>query len=102
MSLAPCGRVVLCWLSLRRLFGRTLCRVLALDGAGSPVVRVASATCCWCGSAAGVGGAGMDGLGDVEDVAANVRARTFVALVAVVARDQGGVVVMVAVVLRGG
>ena len=40
-------------------------------------------------------------LGDVEDVAADVRARTFVALVAVVARDQGGGVVMVAVVFRG-
>ena len=43
----------------------------------------------------------MDGLGDVEDVAADVRARTCVALVAVVARDRGGRVVMVAVVLRG-
>ena len=43
----------------------------------------------------------MDGSGDVEDVAADVRARTFVALVAVVARDRGGGVVMVAVVLRG-
>ena len=31
-----------------------LCGVPALDGAGSPVVRVASAACCWCGSAAGV------------------------------------------------
>ena len=41
----------------------------------------------------------MDGLGDVEDIAADVRARTFVALVAVVARDRGGGTVMV-VVLR--
>ena len=60
-----------------------------------------SAACCWCGSAAGVGGAEVDGLGDLEEVAADVRARTSVALVAVVARDQGGGVVMVAVVLRG-
>ena len=60
-----------------------------LDGAGPPVVRVASAACCWCGSAAGVGGAEVDGSGDVE------------ALVAVVARDRGGGVVMVAVVLQG-
>ena len=80
---------------------RGLCGVPALDGAGPPVIRVASAACCWCGSAAGVGGAEVDGSGDVEDVAANVRARTFVALVAVVARDRGGGVVMVAVVLRG-
>ena len=49
----------------------------------------------------GVGGAEVDGLGDVEDVAANVRVRTFVALVAVMARDQCGGVVMVVVVLRG-
>ena len=45
---------------------------------------MASAACCWCGSAAGVGGAEVDGSGDVEDVAADVRARTFVALVALV------------------
>ena len=73
----------------------------ALDGDGPPVVRVASAACCWCGSAAGVGGAELDWSGDVEDIAADVRARTFVALVAVVARDRGRGVVMVAVVLRG-
>ena len=73
----------------------------ALDGAGSPVVRVASAACCWCGSAAGVGGAEVDGSGGVEDVAADVRARTFVALVAAVARDQGGGLVMGAVVPQG-
>ena len=35
-----------------------LCGVPALDGAGPPVVRVASAACYWCGSAAGVGGGG--------------------------------------------
>ena len=58
---------------------------------------MASLARCWCGVATGVGGAEVDGLGDVEDVAADVRARTFVALVAVVARDRGGVVVMVAV-----
>ena len=81
---------------------RGLCGVPALDGAGSLVVRVASGACCWCGSAAGVGGAEVDGLGDVEDVAADVQARTFVALVAVVARDRGGGVLMVAVVLQGG
>ena len=77
-----------------------LCGVPALDGAGSPVVCVASVACCWCGAAAGVGGAEPDGLGDVEDVAADVQARTFSALVAVVARDRGRRVVMVAVVLR--
>ena len=78
-----------------------LCGVPALDGAGSHVVRVASVACCWCGAATGFGGAEVDGLGDVEDVAADVRARTFVALVAVVARVWGGRVVMVAVVLQG-
>ena len=75
--------------------------VPAPDGAGPPVVRLASAACCWCGPAAGAGGAEVDGSGDVEDVAADVRARMFVALVAVVARDRGRGVVMVAVVLRG-
>ena len=70
----------------------------ALDGAGAFVVRAASAARCWCGVATGVGGAEGDGLEDVEDVVANgARARTFVALVAVVARDWGGGVVMVAV-----
>ena len=101
VSLDPCGRVVLWWLSLRCPFGRTLfwglCGVPALDGAGSPVVRVASVARCCCGVATGAGGVEVDGLGDVEDVAADVRARTLVALVAVVARDQGGLVVMVAV-----
>ena len=80
---------------------RGLCSVPALDGAGSPVARVASLACCWCGAATGVGGAEVDGLGDVDDVAAGIRAPTFVALVAVVARDGGGRVVIVAVVLRG-
>ena len=80
---------------------RGLCAVPALDGAGSPVVRVLSVARCWCGAATGVGGAEVDGLGEVEDVAADVRARTFVALVAVVVRDRGGRVVMVAVGRRG-
>ena len=80
---------------------RGLCGVSALDGAGSPVVCVASVAHCWCGAVTGVGGVEVDGLGVVEDVAADVRARTFVALVAVVARDRGGRVVMVAVVFRG-
>ena len=37
----------------------------------------------------GCGGVEVDGWGDVEDVADDVRARTFVALVAVVARNRG-------------
>ena len=69
---------------------RGLCGVPALHGAGSPVVGMALVARCWCGVATGVGGAEVDGLGDVEDVAADVRARTFVALVALVARDRGG------------
>ena len=48
-----------------------------------------------------MGGAEVDGLEDVEDVAADVWARPFVAPVAVVARDRGWRVVMIAVVLRG-
>ena len=72
-----------------------------LDGAGLPVVHVALVACCRCGAATGVGGAEVDWLGDVEDVTADIRARTFVALVAVVARDRDGRVVMVAVVPRG-
>ena len=60
---------------------------------------MASAASCWCGVATGSGGgAELDGPEDVEDVAAEgARARTFVALVAVVARDWGGGVVMVPV-----
>ena len=81
---------------------RGLCGVSALDGAGLPVVCMALVARCWCDAATGVGGAEVDGLGDVEDVAADVRARTFLALVAVVARDRGGRVVMVAVVLQEG
>ena len=77
---------------------RGLCGVPALVGAGASVVRVASVSRCWCGVATGVGGAEVDGLEDVEDVAADVaRARTFVAVVAVVARDRCGGAVMVAV-----
>ena len=49
-----------------------------------------------------MGGAVVDGPEDVEDVAADgAWARTFVALVAVVARDRGGGVVMVAVLRDG-
>ena len=77
---------------------RGLCGVLALDGAGASVVRVASAARCWCGVATGVWGAEVDGPEDVEAIAADrARARTFVALVAVVARDRGGRLMMVAV-----
>ena len=74
-----------------------LCGIPALDGAGSPVVRVASVARCSCGVATGVGGAEVDALGNVEDVAADVRACTFVALVAVEEQDRGGGLVMVAV-----
>ena len=91
--------VVLCCVGCRcaaRLDTRS-CR--GLCGAGSPIVCVASLACGWCGAATGVGGAEVDGLGDVEDVASDFWARTFVALVAAVARDPGGRVVMVAVVL---
>ena len=80
---------------------RGLCGVPALDCAGSPVLRVASVARCWCGAATGVWGAEVDGLGNVEDVAADVRACTFLALVAVMARDRGGRVMMVAVDLQG-
>ena len=77
---------------------RGLCGVPALNGAGASVVRVASAARCWCGVATGVWGAEVDGPDNVEAVAAEgARARRFVALVAVVARDPGGRVVMVAV-----
>ena len=62
------------------------------------VVRVTSAARCWCGVAMAVGGAEVDGLEDAEDFAANsARARTFVALLSVLARDQGGGLVTVAV-----
>ena len=90
MSPVPCGRVVFCWLSLRRPFGRTLLSG-ALWRAGPRWCRIARSPrgvgrvlLVWCGDGCG-GGGEVDGLGDVEDVAAYVRARTFVALVAVVA-----------------
>ena len=105
MSPAPCGRVVLCWLSLRCPFGRRLlsgalwcagprwCRIACSPrGVGGLLVVLLGDGC---------GGGGGGWFGDVEDVAADVRARTFVALVAVVARGRGGGLVMVAVVLRG-
>ena len=76
----------------------------ALDSTGVSVVRVASAACCWCGLVTGAWGAVVDGPEDVEAVGPCgapmpdcARARTFVALVAVVARNRGGGVVMVAV-----
>ena len=58
---------------------------------------MASLARCWFAVAKGVGGAEVDGLEDVEDVAASARARSFVALVAAVARDRCRGVVMVAV-----
>ena len=83
---------------------RGLCGVPALDGAGTSVVCVASAACCRCGGVTGAWGSEVDGLEDVEAVGPcgaptpdGSRARTFVALVAAVARDLGGRVVMVAV-----
>ena len=106
MSPAPCGRVVLCWLSLRHPFGRTLLSG-ALWRAGPRWCRIARSPrgvggvlLVWFSD--GCGGGRGGGLGDAEDVAADVRARTLVALVAVVAQDRGGGLVMVAVVLRRG
>ena len=92
-SLWPCGVVVVfrCAARLDARSCRGLCGVPALDGAGAPEVRVALVARCWCGVATGVGGAEVDGLGDVEDVAADVWAHTFVV------RDWGGGVAMVAV-----
>ena len=76
---------------------RGLCGVSALDGAGASVVRVASAACCWCGVVTGASGAEVDGPENVEAVGPRgARARTFVALVAVVVGDRGRWVVMVA------
>ena len=82
------------------------CGVLALDGARGSVVSVASAACYWCGVVTGAWGAEVDRTKDVEafwpcgtPTPNGPRAGTFVALVAVVARDQGGWLVMV-VVLR--
>ena len=77
--------------------------VPALDVAGASVVHVASAARCWCGVETGVFRAEVDGPQDVEAVAADgARARTFVALVAFVARDRGGRVMMVAVLWEEG
>ena len=81
-----------------------LCGVPALVGAGASVVRGASAACCWCGVVTDAGGAEVDGPEDVEAVIPcgartpdGARARTFMALVAVLAQDWGGGVVTVAV-----
>ena len=69
---------------------RGLLGVQTLHGAGASVVRVASAARFWCGVATGVGVTEVDGLEDVQEFAADgARARTLVALVAVVARDRG-------------
>ena len=71
----------------------------AHDGAGTLVVRVASAVCVRCGEWTVAWGAEVDGLEDVEVVGLcgvrapdDARARTFVPLVAAVARDRGWVV----------
>ena len=76
---------------------RGLCVAPALDGAGASVVCLAPAACCWCGVVAGAWGAEVDGAEDVKAVGPcgaptldGARARTFVALVVVVARDRGG------------
>ena len=83
---------------------RGLCGTSALDGATASVVRPASAAFCRCGEVTGAWGAELDGPKDVEAVGPcgaltpdGARARTLVALVAAVARDRGGRVVMVAV-----
>ena len=81
---------------------RGLCGVPAPDGAGTPVVRVASLACGWCAEWTVAGGAEVYGLEDVEAIGFcgaptpdGARARTFVALVAAVARDWGSVVMIV-------
>ena len=93
-----------CAARLDARFCRGLCGVPAPDGAGTPVVRVASVACCRCGEWMVAWGADVDGLEDVDAAVLcgattldGVRARTFVALVAAVARDGGGGVVMIAV-----
>ena len=83
---------------------RGLRGVPAPDGAETPVVCMASLACGRCGELMVASGVEVDGLEDVEDVGLcgvstpdGARAHTFVALVAAVARDRGGRVVMVAV-----
>ena len=105
MSPAPCGRVVLCWLSLRRPFGRTLLSG-ALWCAGPRWCRIACSPrgvggvlLVWLGGGCGGGGSGW--VGGCGGRRGHVQARTFVALLAVVAQDRGGGMVMVAVVLQG-
>ena len=70
---------------------RGLCGVLAPDGAGAPVVLVASVVCGRCGGWAVAWGVEVDGLEDVEVVglpgalvADGAKERTLVALVAAV------------------
>ena len=87
-----------------RLDARSCCGLRgapAPDGAGTLVVRVVLAACCWCGELTDAWGVEVDGLEDVEAVGLcsaptpdGARARTFVALVG---RDRGRRVVMVAV-----
>ena len=74
------------------------------DGAGTHIVRVASVACGRCGVLTVAWRVELDGPKDVEAVGLcgaptpdGARARTSVALVAVVARDWAGRVVMVAV-----
>ena len=76
----------------------------ALDGAGTSVVRVASAACCRCSGVTGAWWVEVHGPEDVEAVGpcgaptpAGAREGTLVAFLAAVARDQGERVVMVAV-----
>ena len=83
---------------------RGLCGALVLDGAGTSVVRVASAACCRSGEVMGAWGAEVDRPEDVEAVGPcgastpdGARARTLVAPVGTVALDRGGRVVMLAV-----
>ena len=102
-----CGCLVLGWCPctarLHALSCLGLCGVPAFDSAGTPVVSVASGDCGRCGEWMVGWGAEVDGLEDVEAVGLSgaptpggARARTFVALVAAVARNRGGEVVMVA------
>ena len=83
---------------------RGLCSVPAPDGAGTPAACVASVACGRCGECMVAWGAKLEGLEGVAAVElcgapppGGARARTFVALVAAVARHRGWGVVMVAV-----
>ena len=74
------------------------------NGPGTAVIRVASAACYPCGEFTDAWGLEANELEDVEAVGPcsaqtpdGARARTFLGLVAAVARDRGGRVVLVAV-----